>query len=98
MTKDRAALAYLIASGATAISIFDDGAIKAGAKLDGRAVMVFWLPEAAALAVSRQACREAGEAPDVAVMTAALRAAAAEHGATLTPVPAENSNPAILMM
>jgi hypothetical protein len=51
---------------------------------DRRAVMVWWLPEAAALAVSRQTRREAGAHPDAATMTAALWEAAADHGVTLT--------------
>jgi hypothetical protein len=38
---DRAALAYLTASGAAAICILDDGAIKAGAKLDRHAALIF---------------------------------------------------------
>jgi hypothetical protein len=76
---DRAALAYLTASGATAISIRDDGTIKAG-KVDPGAVMVWWLPADHAIAVSRAARRIAGEAPDVATMVAALREAAAERG------------------
>jgi hypothetical protein len=63
--SDRAALSYLAASGATAISIFNDGTIRAG-KLDRHAALIFWLPSDYALAVSRQARREAGEAPDVA--------------------------------
>jgi hypothetical protein len=81
---DRAALAFLTASGATAICILDDGTIKAG-KVDRRAVMVFWLPEGQAIAVSRQARKEAVGAPDVETMSAALRQAAAECGVTLTP-------------
>ena len=55
--SDRAALAYLFASGAAAICILDDGTLKASAKLDRHAAMV---PEACAIAVSRQARREAG--------------------------------------
>jgi hypothetical protein len=45
---DRAALAYLAASGATAITITEhDGvcAFRLGSKIDPRAVMVQWLPE-----------------------------------------------------
>jgi hypothetical protein len=39
-------------------------------------VMVFWLPGASAIAIRRQARREAGESPDVSTMSAALRQAA----------------------
>jgi len=49
MTADRAALAYLIASGATAISIIErDGVadLHAGTKIDPLAVAVFWPPDA----------------------------------------------------
>jgi hypothetical protein len=81
---DRAALAYLTASGATAISVLDDGTIKAGSKLDRHAAMVWWLPEASAIAVSRQARKIAGNGGGIAGMTAALREAAADHGVTLT--------------
>ena len=48
MTADRAALAYLIASGATAISIIErDGVaeVHAGTKIDPLAVAVFWPPD-----------------------------------------------------
>ena len=83
--SDRGALAYLFASGAAAICILDDGTLKASAKIDPHAALIFWLPQACCIAVSRQARREAGEAPDVATMTAALRQAAADHGVTLAP-------------
>jgi hypothetical protein len=81
---DGAALAYLVASGAAAISILDDGSIKAGAKLDRRAVMAWRLPEAQAITVSRTARKIAGDASDVETMAAALQEAAAAHGIALT--------------
>src|SRR6516165_6463330 len=76
---DRAALAYLTASGATAISILDDGMLKMG-KLGQRTVAAWWLPEAAAIPVSRAARKIAGGASDIETMAAALREAAVERG------------------
>jgi len=95
---DRAALAYLAASGATMISIVEhDGVaeVHAGNKSRptrtsefsevGPHAHVFWLPAEHAIAVSRQARHEAGAAPDVETMTAALREATAERGVALMP-------------
>jgi hypothetical protein len=81
---DRAALAYLIASGATAICILDDGSIKASAKLPRRTVVAWWLPEAAAITVSRAARKLTGDACDIETLSAALQEAAATNGIALT--------------
>jgi len=82
---DKAAIDYLIASGASCVSVLADGTIKAGPKPDRAAVSAWWLPEDKVIAVSRQARREAGATPEVSIMLAALRQAAADHQAVLTP-------------
>jgi hypothetical protein len=85
---DRAGLAYLAASGATAITITEhDGvcAFRLGSKIDPRAVMVQWLPETNAREIVKQARRDAGRSPDAATAGRALAQAAADHGAVLTP-------------
>jgi len=69
----RAAIAYLISSGATAISVIENETgctFKVGAKISPRAAMVFWLPEADAKAVMRKARKLAGRSPDIATAEA----------------------------
>jgi hypothetical protein len=83
MMDDRAALNYLVSSGAAAICILNDGTLKAG-KVDPCAAMIFWLPAEHAIAVSRLARREAGESTDVATVLAALQQAVDERNVTLT--------------
>ena len=60
----KAAIAYLIASGATAISIIEhDGGVcsfRVGHKIDPHAISIQWVPEASAQAIVRQARRDAG--------------------------------------
>ena len=84
-SASRAALDYLQASGAAAISVIADAdgvAISVGLKLD--AVSVFWLPAGEAIAVTRRARTIAGGDVDVEGMIAALTESAAHHRATLT--------------
>src|SRR5437879_6258403 len=84
----KAAINYLIASGAVAISITEhDGvcAFHLGHKIDPHAVSVQWLPETQALAIVRQARRDAGRSPDAATVARAVAQAAADHRQTLTP-------------
>jgi hypothetical protein len=84
----RAAVEYLVASGATAISITDrDGVCSFHVvhKIDPRAISVQWLPETKARAVVKQARQDAGRSPDAATAARALAQAAADHRTTLTP-------------
>jgi hypothetical protein len=81
---DKAAIDYLITSGASCVCVLADGTIRAGSKPDRSAVSIWWLPEAKAIAVSRQARRDVGETRDVAAIEAALPQAAADHGVCLT--------------
>lgn len=84
----KAAIKFLVATHSTAISIMErDGGctIRVGTKIDTDAISVFWLPEPNAIAISRQARRDAGERPDAAKMIAALQRAAADWSTTLTP-------------
>jgi hypothetical protein len=81
------AIAYLVASAATAITIIENqtGCVyRVGSKLDPRAASVFWLPEADARAVMRKARRIAGRSPDIAKAETALVEAAAGFKVTLT--------------
>jgi hypothetical protein len=84
---DKAALAYLEASGARAISVtadVDGAAITGGLKPD--AVAVFWLPEAQAQArsVAARARAIVGDNPDTDAAISALQEAATECRSTLT--------------
>jgi hypothetical protein len=84
----KAALRYLEASGARAISVTTDAdgvAISVGMKPN--ALAIFWLPEAQAQArsVAARARAIAGDNPDVDAAISALRDAAAHCSATLTP-------------
>jgi hypothetical protein len=84
----KAAINYLIASGAVAITITEhDGvcSFNVGHKIDPHAVSVQWLPETQARAIVRQARRDAGRSPDAATAARAVAQAAADHHATLTP-------------
>jgi hypothetical protein len=81
----RAAVAYLEASGATAITITEhDGvcAFRVGHKIDPDAVAIFWIMEADAKPVVARARKLAGKSADA---TASLRQAATDLRATLTP-------------
>jgi hypothetical protein len=83
----KAAIDYLIASGAVAITITEhDGvcAFHVGHKIDPHAVSVQWLPETKAQAIVKQARRDAGRSPDAATAARAL-AQKADHRTTLTP-------------
>jgi hypothetical protein len=84
-SPDKAALAYLEASGARAISITTGCAhtvINVGYKAD--AVAAYWLPADKARAVAARARSIAGDADDVATVVAALKEAALQCRATLT--------------
>ncbi len=85
--SSKAAIKYLIASGASAISItsdIDGAAISAGTKPDPDAVAIFWLPAAKARSVATRARHIAGDNPDVDEAISAVREAAANSQATLT--------------
>jgi hypothetical protein len=82
----RAALKYLEASGAVAISIRESeagAAIRFG-KIPTEAAMVYWFPEAKARATVKRARKLAGDGADVETVAVALRRAAADLGAVLT--------------
>jgi hypothetical protein len=82
----RAALAYLTASGATAISITADAdgiAISVGIKRD--AVAAYWLPETMVRSVAAKARNILGDAGGVEEAISALQEAAAKCAVTLTP-------------
>lgn len=84
----KAAIEYLVASGATAISITEqDGvcAFHVGHKIDPHAVSIQWVLETQARAIVKQARRDAGASPDAATAGRALAQAAADQRATLTP-------------
>jgi hypothetical protein len=84
----RAAVNYLIASGATAISIIETEtgcSFRVGHKIDPRAVEICWLTAARAKPLVRLARKQAGRHPNVATASAALAQAAAALRATLTP-------------
>jgi hypothetical protein len=83
----KAAIAYLIASDASAISIIENESgctYRVGTKLDPRAASVHWLPEDKARPVLKAARRGAGKRPDIATAIAALHRAAADLHVTLT--------------
>jgi hypothetical protein len=68
---DKAARDYLKASGASAISVVAiDGVctFHTGHKIDPKAVAVYWLPEANATLLVKQARHDAGRAPDAATV------------------------------
>jgi hypothetical protein len=83
----KAAVEYLHASGAVAITITEhDGvcSFHVGSKIDPRAISLQWLPEANAGAIVRQARRDAGESPNTPTAARALAQATADQRATLT--------------
>jgi hypothetical protein len=83
----KAAIAYLIASGATAISVIENvtGCVfRIGTKIDPRAASVHWLREAQAKPVMNAARRIAGKSPDLTKATSALAKAASDQRVTLT--------------
>jgi hypothetical protein len=89
---DRAALAYLEASGATAILIVEGEAgcvFRTGAMAAQAAGVpvhtTVWVSASVATAVARRARKLAGDCPDVATATEALAQAAADHRVKLTP-------------
>jgi hypothetical protein len=86
----KAAVAYLVASGATAISIVEIDsacAFRIGHKIDPNAVEIYWLTAAQAKPLARLARKEVGRHQDIATASAALARAAAALRAILTPHP-----------
>jgi hypothetical protein len=85
----KAAIAYLIAAGTTAISVIETetgrALFRVGTKIDPDATTIYWIAGQAAIAVARRARRLAGANPRGDEAIAALRQAAAEKRATLTP-------------
>jgi hypothetical protein len=84
----KAAINYLVASGATAISIVEiEGgcAFRLGHKIDPNAVEIYWLTAAQAKPLARLARKEVGRHQDIATASAALARAAAALRAILTP-------------
>jgi hypothetical protein len=80
---NRAALAYLAASGAVAINVDIAGTIKAGKCPAGAAT--FWIVAKQAVAVRKLARKLAGKDPDLKTSIEVLHQAAAELRITLTP-------------
>jgi hypothetical protein len=83
----KAAIAYLVSSGATALSVIENqtGCVfKVGSKISARAAVVMWLREDEARAVLRKARRLAGRSPDLTKATSALTKAATDLRVTLT--------------
>jgi hypothetical protein len=83
----KAAVAYLIASGATAVTIIENVkgcSFKVGTKISARAAVVIWLREDEATAVMRKARKIAGKSPDLTKATSALTKAASDQRVTLT--------------
>jgi hypothetical protein len=84
----RAAINYLIASGAAAITItadVDGASITVGTKIDPNAAAIFWLPANKARSIAMKARTIAGDNPDTDEAIRALHAAAAKSSVTLTP-------------
>jgi hypothetical protein len=84
----KAAIKYLEASGATAITIVEiDGvcSFHVGSKIDPHAVSVQWLPAAKARSIAMKARNLAGANPDAATAARVLAQAAADQRVTLTP-------------
>ena len=83
----KAAVAYLIASGATAITIIENVTgctFRVGTKISRRAAVVMWLREDEATALLKAARRRAGKSPDLTKATSALTKAASDQRVTLT--------------
>jgi hypothetical protein len=73
-TDTKAALKYLEASGAVAITITENTAgctFRVGTKLDPRVASVHWLRETEARAVLKAARKHAGASPDIATASTA---------------------------
>jgi hypothetical protein len=87
-SPDRAAIQYLIASSATAISITEvDGvaAFRVGTKIDPNAHAIFWITEVDAKLVAKCTRRLAGKNQNIDDAIMSLKKAAVECRATLTP-------------
>jgi uncharacterized Rossmann fold enzyme len=88
ISPDKAALAYLAASGAAPIFVTDvDGVatIGTGSKVDPRAAVVFWIAGQDAKSIVKVARRIAGKNQNADDAVVSLRKAAVECRATLTP-------------
>jgi hypothetical protein len=86
-SPDKAAIQYLIASSATAISITEvDGvaAFRVGIKIDPNAHAIFWITEVDAKPVAKCARRLAGKNQNIDDAIMSLKKAAVECRATLT--------------
>jgi hypothetical protein len=84
----KAAINYLIASGATAITITENEtgcSFKVGSKIDPYTVEIYWLTAAQAKPLVRLARKQAGRQPDISAASAALARAATALRVTLTP-------------
>jgi hypothetical protein len=87
----RAAIEYLLASGAVAISLIEvDGAyvFRTGPLAKSRDIpsgRIFWISAQQAKPIVRRARKNAGPAPNLTSALAALHEAASDLGATLTP-------------
>jgi hypothetical protein len=87
-SSDRAAIAYLISSGAVAITIIENVkgcTFRVGTKISARAAVVMWSREDEAGPVMRKARRLTGRTPDLSRATSALTKAASDQRVTLTP-------------
>jgi hypothetical protein len=87
-TMTNAAIDYLKASGAIAISVVEiDGVctFQIGVKISPHAIEAQWLPETAASAIVKRARCDAGKAASVSAAIEALHGAAADQRVTLTP-------------
>ena len=83
-SPDKAALAYLAASGAAAITVIEqDGGCTIRVGGDSTAAQ-YWVDAGQAIQIARKARRAAGAAADLSTVTAALHASATSVGATLT--------------
>jgi hypothetical protein len=84
---DKAAINYLRASSATAITITESGGVCSfytGHKIDPGAVSIHWVFEKQAALLVKQARHDAGQAPSAGTTEAALHGAARDQGITLT--------------
>jgi hypothetical protein len=84
----KAAINYLVASGATAISVIETGTgctFRVGTKIDPHAVEIYWLTAAQAKPLVRLARKQAGRHPNTATASATLARAAAALRVLLTP-------------
>jgi hypothetical protein len=81
---ETAAINYLIASGATAITVTDTGKISTNAKITGTLAARWWTDAKTTIRIAGTARKLAGPDPDVAAATAAVARSAASLRATLT--------------